>query len=90
MCKNSFSCDTVAMKRFFKLLTSHVIHDLLLAPIWLQLHVVTWDVMIIIKSLSQVQNAFASLDGMVMHVTKIHALQNHAKMLEFAQERSQI
>ena len=65
-------------------------HDPLLVLIWYQLHVVTWDVMIIIKSLSLVRNAFANLDGMVMHVTKIHALRNHAKMLEFAQERSQI
>ena len=71
-------------------MTSHVIHDLLLALIWYQLHVVTWDVMIIMKSLSQVRNAFASLDGMVMHVMKIHASQNHVKMLEFAQERSQV
>ena len=50
---------------------------------------VTWVVMIIMESMSLAQDAFASLDGMVMHVTKIHALQNHAKMLEYAQERSQ-
>ena len=50
---------------------------------------VTWDVMIIIKLMSQGRNAIASQDGMVMHVTKILALQNHVKMQEYATERSQ-
>ena len=53
------------------------------------MRVVTWDVMIIIKSMSQERNAIASQDGMVLHVTKIRALQNHVKMQEYAKERSQ-
>ena len=64
-------------------------NDFLLAPIWYHLHVATWDVMIIIKSMSQGRNANASQDGMVLHVTKIRALQNHVKMQEYAKERSQ-
>ena len=53
------------------------------------MHVATWDAMIIIKSLSQGRNAIASQDGMVLHVMKILALQNHVKMQEYAMERSQ-
>ena len=72
MCRNSFSCDTVAMKRF----QIHQSCDywFLLAPIWYH---------------SQGRNANASQDGMVLHVTKIRALQNHVKMQEYAKERSQ-
>ena len=66
-----------------------MINDFLLAPIWYQVRVVTWDVMIIIKSMSQGRNANASQDGMVLHVTKIRALQNHVKMQEYAKEPSQ-
>ena len=87
MCRNSFSCDTVSMKRF----DIHQWCDkwFWLASIWFQVRVVTWDVMIIIKSMSQERNAIASQDGMVLHVTKIRALQNHVKMQEYAKERSQ-
>ena len=66
-----------------------MINDFSLAPIWYQVHVATWDAMIIIKLMSQGRNAIASQDGMVLHVTKIHVLRNHVKMQEYATERSQ-